>query len=241
MSINFQERFKNKSSLIGKQGNIDVDGSAAVAKPPQSQLFSSKQSFGYKETPPDDLKYYQTPTLYADHEFTIPKNPEIFDRKQPHSAKPLRTTDLPSRNEIKTSKGNKFIEEYKPYTLKDYQIIKSDKYYELGGLGPSSIGSEEWKQRKEMQEKRSLYAKQVKLANANLPPSSQRKPKDNEKDVSKRDKANQFARMIPRPSPKPKITKNEEVPALTSVLDELEKQHLAYKASVEAIKSGINK
>ena len=88
-------------------------------------------------------------------------------------------------------------------------------------------------------DKKILYAKQVKIAKSSLPPSHQRKPKDIDKDVSKREKANQFARMIPRPTPKPKNVKNEEVPALTSVLDELEKQHFAYKASIDAIKSGI--
>jgi len=32
---------------------------------------------------------------------------------------------------------------FTPYTLNDYKLIRTDKYYELGGLGPMNIGTEE--------------------------------------------------------------------------------------------------
>lgn len=168
------------------------------------------------------------------------RQPDPFSRKQTHSAKPYRNLEVLKREEIKTSQGVKYPEDYTPYTLKDYQVIKNDKYYELGGLGPSNLGTDEWKQRKEMLDKRISYAKHVKLANANLLPPSNRKAKEPEKEISKNERAAQFAKMIPKPAPKNKSQKSEVPVALNSVLDELEKQHLAYKASVDAIKSGYN-
>ena len=236
---------------MGKQGTIDVDGSTAVSKPLTNQIFSSNFPLEVKEkqVPQPENQVFvpkrpqETVSSFDKLESLSPRpsrHPEPFKRKQTHSAKPFRSIDPPlSRNDIKTSQGEKFIEEYKPYTLKDYQIIKSDKYFELGGLGPSNLGTEDWKQRKEMLDKRISYAKHVKLANANLPASNTRKPKETEKEVSKNERAAQFAKMIPRPASKPKTVKTEAAPALSSVLEELERQHQAYKASVDAIKSGF--
>jgi hypothetical protein len=162
-------------------------------------------------------------------------------RKQAKSANPYKNVNVNEpRTELKTSQG-KMITGFEPYTLKDYQNIRSDKYYELGGLGAGNIGTEDWKQRKDALDKRNSYSKQVKKANANLPPSNYRRSKEPEKEPSKREKALQFAKMIPKPTHKSKSI-NEEIksPAVSSVLEELEKQHLAYKASVDAIKFGIN-
>ena len=251
MSLSFQERFKNKANLMGKQGSIDVEGSTAISKPLNSQLFSVNPPLQSKEKQVKQAdkpifipkRPQETASSFDKVEAISPRpsrHPEPFKRKQTHSAKPFRNIEAPlSRNDIKTSQGEKFIEEYKPYTLKDYQIIKTDKYFELGGLGPSNLGTEDWKQKKEMMDKRISYAKHVKLANANLPASSCRKPKELEKEVSKNERAIQFAKMIPKPTSKPKLVKAEITPALSTVLEELEKQHLAYKASVEAIKSGL--
>lgn len=179
--MNFAERFKNKASFIGKQGIIDVEGSAAVSKPLESQVYGNykknplepqiyeekyqKKGFDsqvyedYQKKPFEsqniiekysniDIKSKDsyTPSIAKQYETLSNLNPikssEPFDRKQPQSAKPFRPTEIPPRNELKTSQKSK-IEDYKPYTLQDYLIIKSDKYYELGGLGPSNIGSEE--------------------------------------------------------------------------------------------------
>lgn len=73
-------------------------------------------------------------------------------RKHSHSATPVRKEQLPEVP--KTSDGvTQSLEprysqrtqnsEFSPYTLQDYQVIKTDKYYELGGLGPINVGTED--------------------------------------------------------------------------------------------------
>lgn len=241
MSSEFQERFKNRVNYVGKQGVIDINDSTGIQKPLNSQVFDIPN-----QSPKSIVPVTSKISKFITSSYEIPispgpeeiKQPESQIRKQTHSAKPYRNIDIETRNDLRTQQGHKPYDDYKPYTLKDYQNIKTDKYYELGGLGPSNIGTEEWKQRKEMIEKRLSYAKQVKMANANLPPSNMRKPqREPEKEISKAEKAKQFARMIPKPLAKEKKIICESTPAVSSVLEELEKQHLAYKASVDAIRT----
>ena len=143
MTQNFQERFKNKANFIGKQGNINVDALSAISKPHQHQIFTPNTPLYIEEK-----QISNSPDLISNTNNPDQKNsrrsrhPEPFNRIQAHSAKPFRNTDI-QRKEIRTRQENKLIQEYKPYTLKDYQIIKTDKYYELGGLGPANIGTEE--------------------------------------------------------------------------------------------------
>ena len=103
-------------------------------------------------------------------------------------------------------------------------------------MGPSSIGTDEWKERKENQDKRIIYAQQVKLANSSI--QAQGKLKDPEKKISKREKAFQFAKRIPKPLKKQQKDLIDSTPPC--ILEELEKQHNSYKVSVNAIKSGVN-
>ncbi|CAG9328775.1 unnamed protein product [Blepharisma stoltei] len=131
-------------------------------------------------------------------------------RKSSHSAAPLRNKQ--SNEAPKSSDGatqsfeTRYVKkqqtiDFSPYTLNDYHMIKSDEYYELGGLGCATVGTEEWTKRKEMQDRRKDYARQVKYTNAaNLPPSGARKSlKSIEKEPSKMQKANEFAKNIPKP------------------------------------------
>ena len=236
MSLSFQERFKNRSSLIGKQGQIDIDCKTAISKPLESQVFDIIT----KKHPILDV----TPDSHHSQNIKGIKQPsskpsiqsEPIGRKQAQSAKPFRNTEDIPRTDAKLTKSRKIPNEFIPYTLKDYQIIKTNKYYELGGLGPSSIGTDEWKERKENQDKRIIYAQQVKLANSSM--QAQGKLKDPEKKISKREKAFQFAKMIPKPLKKQQKDLIDSTPPC--ILEELEKQHNSYKVSVNAIKSGVN-
>ena len=240
MSLSFQERFKNRMGFITKEGNINLDGAAPVAKPLSHQVYESHTYYNTKDRPPlysletqskvSEQSGYASPTVYA--------KPESFGRKQTHSAKPIRDYDNEKRSIIKTSQGLKAIEEYKPYTLNDYKIIKSEKYYELGGLGPSNVGTDDWKQKKDLMDKRLSYAKHVQTANSSIPLNA-RRPKETERQISKSEKAKQFARMIPKPAPKSRQTPDESKPAISSVLEELEKKHMSYNVCIEAIKSSL--
>jgi hypothetical protein len=51
--------------------------------------------------------------------------------------------------------------EFKPYTIQDYNSIKPAKYYQLGGLGPVNIGTDDWVRRKGVNDKRNDYGKKV--------------------------------------------------------------------------------
>lgn len=242
MSSAFQERFKNRVNFIGKQGNIDITGSAGIQKPLNSQIFhSSYQPVNDLPEVSKVLERYST-TTYEIPTCTSPieiKESSSQPHKPPQSANPCKIIEKKGRSDLYIKQCTKTISEYKPYTLQDYQNIKSDKYYELGRLGPSNIGSEDWKLKKEMFEKRVSYGKQVMQATNNLPPSYMRKPiKPTEKEVSKNDKGKKFARMVPKPLSKDKNPNYKSMPAVSSVLEELEQQHIAYKASVVNIWHG---
>lgn len=75
-------------------------------------------------------------------------------------------------SDLKISKGNKSATrfEYKPYTIIDYKNIRANKYYMLGGLGPTKIGTEDWCRKKQLYDKKQSYGKRIYYNNAaNLP------------------------------------------------------------------------
>ncbi len=53
---------------------------------------------------------------------------------------------------------------YTPYTLKDYDNIKPQKYYQLGGLG-ANIGSPEWLEKKRRLDRMHEFARSAQLVN----------------------------------------------------------------------------
>ncbi|CAG9332802.1 unnamed protein product [Blepharisma stoltei] len=52
------------------------------------------------------------------------------------------------------------VKRYRPYTMRDYVKIKTDKYMMFGGLGPN-IGSENWKKASEIKERMAKYYKLI--------------------------------------------------------------------------------
>jgi hypothetical protein len=56
MSLAFQERFKNRANIIGKQGVIEVENSAAIEKPGKNQVFVQKKN-KEKDLPPVDYDF----------------------------------------------------------------------------------------------------------------------------------------------------------------------------------------
>jgi hypothetical protein len=254
MSSAFHERFKDRKNIMGKEGFLDIKNSVAVSKPLESQVFNVP-SYKPQDTYASDFEtksaYSYAPSTYTP-DFKLPMTNNTVDkfapvsrqskpeqlRKQTHSAKPIRNL-VPVGRSILRSSEQRLAEDFRPYTIKDYQNIKSDKYYELGGLGPSHVGTEDWKSKKEALDKRNLYAKQVQLAFANIPTYPViKKIKEPEKEISSRERAIQFAKMIQRPPPRVKVEESKDN-LLGSVLEELEKKHLADKISVENIRSGI--
>lgn len=255
MSSAFHERFKDRKNIIGKEGIIDIKNSAAIARPLENQVFTAP-SYKPQATYISDFEtnsvYSYAPSTYTP-DFKLPVTNNTVDkfqpasrinkqeppRKQTHSAKPIRNL-VPVGRSIMKSTEQRLTEEFRPYTLKDYQSIRNEKYYELGGLGPSYIGTDDWRMKKEALDKRNLYAKQVQMALTNLPANPMpKKIREVEKEVSSRERALQFAKMIQKPVSKAKVEVEEKQGGLGSILEEMEKKHLADKMSVENIRSGM--
>lgn len=223
MSIpNFAERFKNKSSTLSLSGVLAVNPDRAVSKAEDSQLHSTiiKSSANYilkkAVSPQSDnifdshssnpsLKLTQNEHPHAQSSF-LPINsdsPKLVKRKL------VPITPILSKNEgklkesvkgLNKSYDKKEIRDFIPYTLKDYYSIKPKTYYQLGGLGPSNVGSDEWIQKKNLKEKRLKYGLNVYFINAaKLPLLPVYPNKSLDKEENSRDKALKFAQNIQKP------------------------------------------
>ena len=154
----FQERFKYKSSTIGKRGEVDLKPARAIIKPDISQIHSPVIKSSAKtivesrhSEKKDNLK--------------IPSSasPSISPKRKVHSPKrqisqaPPMSFMSPLEDSFSQQKNLDFV----PYTITDYNFIRTNKYYELGGLGSPTIGTEEWIKRKRASDKRKNYANQI--------------------------------------------------------------------------------
>lgn len=164
MSMNFQERFKNRRTQIDKLGNFDIGISVGISKPQKNQIFESavkSPPLSFSEASSETQNVYISPVK---EKVVTPRSNKIAEplpRKQAQSAKPFRTLVSEDNKNKRDYMPLTPVEEFKPYTLKDYQNLKPEKYYELGGLGPSTIGTEEWKQKKEVINRRNQYVRQI--------------------------------------------------------------------------------
>lgn len=187
-STKFQERFKNRSAVISQDGSIQINPETAILKPTESQLHSTviKSSASYILTSgvhspvpkamlrssensfygSDSVAYTEPIGSLNSHKYreSSEKSPK---RLQYQSADPLRKKAV-STIESLGSKNKSYIKstDFKPYTLKDYKVIKPKDYYQLGGLGPSNIGTDEWVKKKELNSKRWKYGKDIYYFNA---------------------------------------------------------------------------
>ena len=133
------------------------------------------------------------------------------------------------------------IQSYVPYTLKDYKVVQSEKYYELGGLGSANIGSDDWRKKQEALLRRKNYSRLVELTNTKRLSVPAERKQLLPKPPSSREKAIEFAKNIPKPRGKPKLRVKEEPSKENQVsrLAELEQKHSNYKATIEEIRSKI--
>jgi hypothetical protein len=158
-----------------------VNPSSSVLRPKDSQLHLDQH--------PTQLKHIQgSPTYklaHSDSSFygsevkalsEMPSlqsasSPDKYQFKVPSRSKnqstvPVRKKHLSSLIESDVNNKTYSRIDYVPYTLKDYKTIKPKTYYLLGGLGPSNIGSEDWSKKKDLNEKRWNYGKDVYYSNA---------------------------------------------------------------------------
>ena len=179
MNSSFQERFKNRVSLIDRFGTLDVSASVAISRPNDSQLFRDgvRSEFGSKgqaEVLRKSLNQYQD---------GLPSGPKNLmksepPRKQAQSAKPFRP--LMQDSQLLASierpvRASMPLKEFVPYTYKDYQALNNPQYYQLGGLGPSHVGTNEWNMKKQIEARRNDYIKLLNSTNGSVEASTARK------------------------------------------------------------------
>ena len=127
--MSFQERFKSKFSLVGKKGEMQIQSERAIVKASQSQMHS--------------------PIIKSIAKIILDQNNNV----RPPSAVHYHNLSLPVRQIESQATSSSYIEPvfigkpktvgYKPYSLRDYELIKPKKYYVLGGVGPSYVGTED--------------------------------------------------------------------------------------------------
>ena len=183
---NFQERFKNKSSTIAVTGQLALDPARAILKPSASQLhgtiFQNSGNYiitpGHHDTLHKSKNSLSSPISDMNYPQTLVKpissvSPKLIIRSQHQSTTPLISKpdySLSSKKKALNQSYDKKISDFTPYTLEDYYSIKHKTYYQLGGLGPSSVGTNEWQQKKLVNDKRLKYGKKIYFRNAgNLP------------------------------------------------------------------------
>jgi len=218
-TISFQERFKNRTAIVSNNGALPINPNSAVSKPLSNQVHGNvlkytgsnviKSSLGSQI----GILNHSESSFYGSEVKAMSEVPRMNivkvvndktkspKRQQNQSAMPMRKKSNSSLDgsEIINKSCSKI--DYKPYSLKDYDTIKPKTYYLLGGLGPSNIGTEDWTRKKELNDKRWNYSKDVYYANAAklplFPPTSPIRPQiiiDNS-----RARAIEFAKSIIRP------------------------------------------
>lgn len=135
---------------------------------------------------------------------------------------------------------------YKPYTYKDYAEIQKTANSTLQrGLGPN-INTEDWLIKKEKIDKMNNFSQYVKLFNSKKISDEPRFERDfddkiNNNSKSKREKALDFAKNIPKPmiiAPKRRKeedAKKTENPEFKDELELLEHQHLKLLNEIESL------
>ncbi|TNV83972.1 hypothetical protein FGO68_gene1885 [Halteria grandinella] len=111
----------------------------------------------------------------------------------------------PVQNSLDTQSSSG--QHYKQHTLQDYKNLQQAvQSMRMGGLG-ANIGSEEWEKARKKQEFYAEFGKQIRLQNMQKP---LQKKTNVEKEVSRRERALEFARQVPKPKIKQQCEQFEE-------------------------------
>ena len=138
----FQERFKNKSNIIGKSGEIDAKLNQTVVKPAQSQIhsFIIKNSAKTIIESQNRILFEVAPTIKSPSSASPESKRKINSpKRQVSQAPPMSFMSSLEGSSANKAKKNEFT----PYTITDYSFIRVNKYYQLGGLGASTIGTDD--------------------------------------------------------------------------------------------------
>ena len=217
----FHERFKYKSSTITTTGEIAIDRNKAIIKAEDVKLHASviqgSENYSEKSNLPQleprekssILKHHFdsiTAKSESSHVQSLPLDsvsPNLKKKSQNHSAAPITKVGLslnPNIKELNKSYDKK-NKDFVPYTIKDYYSIKPKTYYQLGGLGPSNIGTNDWILKKKANDKRITYGRKIYYLNAVKLPLLPTAPPHEEKSEANncRNRGLNFAKTISKP------------------------------------------
>lgn len=134
-------------------------------------------------------------------------------RGKPPPALPFDLADTDTneteKNKLFFSREHRNVE-YKPYSLEQYRVIRPTEYVEIGNLKPD-LNTDVLVAKRANKERIKEFAKKLKefnhetlLQQQKLPPSSEQLEieKSKQKVESKREKALQFAKNVPKPKPR---------------------------------------
>lgn len=168
--MNFQERFRNKTSTLSKEGGFSLVASNTVNHSlPEYKFRSSIQaSASFMLNSPtvfkQDIPLFSRPIKVGGAASEVPLPLERSKRERIPSGVSLpdlcsvpeslgkqpnpRKTVVSATPNRKNSGGSGYSKKYNsvayvPYTLNDYRLIKEDKYSQLGGLGAVAVGTDE--------------------------------------------------------------------------------------------------
>ncbi|CAD8191751.1 unnamed protein product [Paramecium octaurelia] len=265
----FQERFKGKTTVMGRNGLESVLNTCQQPikkeldyqnKPPpmyqplqqQTNIQISPIKIQYNKQTNNQTLYQHNPYI---GEQQIQDSLQYLSQQQYFQpianyqvvSEPQKKEDTRSKSAKQKLDSADESQRYKPYTLKDYEIMKKTANAKLGGLGPNLSG-DEWAKEKEKVLKRQEFAEQVRQFNStNIITTRIREPKQSEPNA--RTKAMDFARNIP----KPQIRKKDEQPIKSipnkpsdnnnisrdpfdDEIARLEKEHLKYLNQLDKMK-----
>jgi hypothetical protein len=172
-SQRFHEKFKEKIKIVSSYADIGFNPENAVKKINYSQIHESGSVL--LKTAGNSVIGSASPLTYASKtsgligRSSFKSHSELLASRKSSTKRSQVVANKILLNDVKIDKNvNKSYSnvEYKPYTLKDYQSIRQERYFRLGGLGPSNVGSEDWNKKKRMIDKRMKYGKDVYFINA---------------------------------------------------------------------------
>lgn len=212
----------------------------------KSDMQTTKMSF--ETTPVRPVKPSEAAANSDSKDSKLPIRPKKLP-KQPKSAHSVDAEPKPSPLLVEKAESVRSpsshllsVTEYHPYTLKDYRSIRSNKYLELGGLGASMIGTEEWERKKELSDRRKHYARTVLQANTTRIAVALSKPRTDLPDplpADSRTRALEFAKRIKLPSGHLHNSEHAEAIMELDPLEELEKDQSTFKGYVEELKARL--
>ncbi|CAD8201320.1 unnamed protein product [Paramecium pentaurelia] len=267
----FQERFKGKTTVMSRNGLESVINSCQqpikkefeyqnrcpqIQQPLQQQInvqpvltqiqYNNQQSHQtlYQHNPyipeqqiQDSLQYFnQQQYFQPSFDYQVRQTVNEPQKKMEQRSQSAKQQQQQSVDDL---------QRYKPYTIKDYEIMKKTANAKLGGLGPN-ISGEEWAKEKEKQLKRQEFAEQVRQFNStNIITIKNKEIKQPE--INARQKAIEFARNIPKPVVKKKddnntmkimhnkiINNNQDI--FNDEIERLEREHIKYLNQLDKMK-----